>query len=340
MNKVKATYQTIIGALILVPVFCSCTLAYTYRADILQPANYIFTPDVENVGVISRLDLESRPTGLSGAIKLKEFELDSALLKSGVLGLEDGLIESPLFNVVKAQPARDPFGFNDNLELALNWRIVEKICPDSTDVLIELVSANFVDDVFGFFEEDGFLDNYYCIATTIFWRLYNINTRNIQLFVLTDTVKIEYREHGDQRKAGSNKALLMDLNYGCTMAGNRFASNLAPSWHEIERVYFKSLIPKFREAEKFVKIGDWNTAAEIWRPFTLSRNKALASCACYNMAVASEMSDQFENSLEWLKKAEGLGVNIFIEEYRTELHKRIKQKEILDLQFSRVGILN
>ena len=78
--------------------------------------------------------------------------------------------------------------------------------------------------------------------------------------------------------------------------------------------------------------GDWIGAARKWQPLTNSEIDFIASRACFNMALASEMSDQFDLSLEWLKQAKEKKLNRYIDEYSFNLMQRISQVEELDKQ--------
>jgi len=267
---------------------------------------------------------------------METFKSDSILLKQAVLGLEDGLIESPRYNVVKSMPKRNLPGFQGDLSIDLNWRLLSRICPDSTDLLIELVAANFKDTVIPIWESKIHWQNYYCILSTFYWRLYEYESGNTRVFRIKDTVRIEERSSDDYSKETSATRLIDNLKFSSYQAGLTFATGIAPTWKEIDRIYYKFLIPAFYTADNLVKKGDWKGAAEKWRPLTLSKNKVIASRACFNMAVAAEMSDHFDLSLEWINMSKKLGMKLFVDEYASLISERINQKAKLDIQFGRL----
>ena len=331
--RIKKNIYYFAASIGLVSILSSCILAYNYKADILVPAKIDVPLGCQNVGVFSRIDLSDLPSGLYvDQQAINDFKRDSSLLKQMVIGLEDGLIESPRFSVVETSPKRNFAGFHDDLSLNVNWDILKQICPDSTDILIELVTATLNDTVIPQLEPRDYYQNYYCIVTTVYWRVSNLKTKDVSLYRIQDTSRIIDRIDGDYSKTQDPKELLEYLAHGCYNAGIHFSETIAPSWQEIERVYYKSLIPAFYLAELFVREGDWIGAARKWQPLTNSEIDFIASRACFNMALASEMSDQFDLSLEWLKQAKEKKLNRYIDEYSFNLMQRISQVEELDKQ--------
>jgi len=333
--RIVLHYGLIIPGFVL--LLSSCILAYDYQAEILFPAQIDVSPDVENVGVFSRIDMSPNPANFFSDLEHKKsFKRDSALLKRAITGLEDGLIESPRFNVIKVLTKRNLPGFLPRPSEKLDWSFLQSICPDSTDLLIELATANFDDKVIDLDSTENSEENYYCILSTMFWRLYNIKARKIDLYRIQDTAIVEYRNSGDYSRIRNKTHLfriLKDVGYN---AGISFASGIAPNWKTIDRIYFKSSIPIFYPAEKLVAEGDWIGAAEEWLPFTTSRNRIIASRASFNMAVAAEMNDHISLALEWLNKAKELGLKRYVDEYSAELSERISQKAKLDKQFGEI----
>ncbi|MEA1875891.1 MAG: DUF6340 family protein [Bacteroidota bacterium] len=318
----------------LAMILSSCILAYNYQAEILFPAQIDVSPDVENVGVFCRMDLGPNPSGyFSGNEWEKSFKSDSALLKQAILGLEDGLIESPRYSVIETITKRNLPGFLPQPSKNLNWKFLRNIYPDSTGLLIELATASFSDTVIDLNTNDNIVENYYCILSTFFWRLYNFNAKEISLYRIQDTTIIEFRNRGNNFRLQDTRHLLRLMNSASYNAGISFASGIAPTWKEINRIYYKSSIPIFHPAEKLVVEGDWKGAAEEWLPFTKSNNKIIASRASFNMAVAAEMTDHFALAIEWLEKSKELGQKRYVDEYTADLLDRISQKAKLDLQF-------
>ncbi len=325
-------YSIILSGLVL--FLPSCILPYNYSAEILYPAQISIPSDIQNIGVFNRIDLGPNPAGyFSGDEWEANFKSDSTIYKQAVIGMEDGLIESPRFNVVETLNKRNMPGFQADPSKILDWKYLKGICPDSTDLLIELAIASFDDTILNLSPKDDAVENYYCILSTIFWRSYNINSEETSLYRIQDTVILEYRNSGNHARMQDLKHLFRIIRSSAYKAGTSFATAIAPSWKEIDRIYYKSSYPSHNSPEKLVAEGNWEGAAEQWLPYTNFKNKFIASRACYNMALASEMCDRFELAVEWVIKAKELGLKRYVDEYLIELYERISQKKKVDIQF-------
>ena len=330
-------YLKILPAWGIILVLSSCVLSYNYQAEILIPAQISVSSEIVNVAVFNRHDISERPkVSLSNMQKNKIFGLDSILLKQAVIGLEDGLIESPRFVLLDVKPKRlvtskAPVSFSE-----LSWNLLERYCSDTTDMLVELVRAGVQDTILDTDTTDLRVNNYYCVITTAFWRLYDMRYKKISLYRIQDTVKIE-KVVGDYSTKYFGDMMEENFSYSMYKAGNRFSQGIAPCWAEINRTVYKSALPGFRDAGQLVSNGKWMEAAEIWKPYCYIKSRFVASRACWNMALASEMNDNFELALEWLKESKRLGLNENVDDYKMIITDRINQRTLLDQQ---MDILN
>jgi len=62
-------------------------------------------------------------------------------------------------------------------------------------------------------------------------------------------------------------------------------------------------IPNSKKPKKYVKVGDWKKAVEIWTQLTRSSNPKIAAMAAHNMAVAAEREGLIDVALDWANKA-------------------------------------
>ncbi|MCX6224446.1 MAG: DUF6340 family protein, partial [Bacteroidia bacterium] len=116
-------------------------------------------------------------------------------------------------------------------------------------------------------------------------------------------------------------------------AGVSTARRLAPWWTNFQRYYFALGRKGFLTGAGFLKEGKWLEAAEIWRPFTESKQKRVAAKACFNMSLTCEMANNIPAALEWLKQSEKLGMHPFyINDYEPKLLKRKAESDKLDEQ--------
>jgi hypothetical protein len=116
------------------------------------------------------------------------------------------------------------------------------------------------------------------------------------------------------------------------LLGNKFIQ----TWTPVQQVYYHSSNNDMLQAEKFARKNEWIKAAEIWNQKTKSKNRKLASKACYNMAVSSEMMGYPDLAIEWLKKND-FGSGLFMQEYNDCCKQYIK---VLTLRKNEIEQLN
>ncbi len=119
-----------------------------------------------------------------------------------------------------------------------------------------------------------------------------------------------------------------------------------PSWKERERVfYYNRLCYALREAQIYVNENDWEAAADQWLILTESRLRSYRLMAYYNLALYYEMSDNVDQALASLDKAEkeaspkresGSTHLSLIKQYREVLQNR--KKELIELDIHKATV--
>ena len=119
-----------------------------------------------------------------------------------------------------------------------------------------------------------------------------------------------------------------------------------PSWKERERVfYYNRLCYALREAQIYVNENDWEAAADQWLILTESRLRSYRLMAYYNLALYYEMTDNVDQALASLDKAEkeaspkresGSTHLSLIKQYREVLQNR--KKELIELDIHKATV--
>lgn len=118
------------------------------------------------------------------------------------------------------------------------------------------------------------------------------------------------------------------------LAKSAIASYL-PSWKERERVYYYDrLCYSLREAQVYIREGNWPAAVEQWHALTESKWYPYRFMAHYNLALYYEMTDQIDQAIISLNLAEEIADqrNIdtsLLEQYLEVLQNRRKELELL-----------
>jgi tetratricopeptide (TPR) repeat protein len=124
--------------------------------------------------------------------------------------------------------------------------------------------------------------------------------------------------------------------------GKTFGLKLIPSWTITDRSYFLSKNIEMKKAEELCKNGEWIKAAEIYKRFTLSKNKNISAKAKYNMALICEMEGDIDAAIDWLNKSKS-DQNIMLfscKEYAKELEKRKQELNLLDAHIKNKSEIN
>jgi len=301
------------------------------------------------------MDLEyRRTTGRIEREDVERFERDSAILKNGILGLLDGFAESPRFEAFKPAPSRVLNGRASILSNPLSWALVDSLSEkDELDILICLAAANYRDTVakpLRLFKKD--LDKgvstmndgkndiirddmknspqtSYIMFPKIYWRIYEVERRNVYEKIQEDTLIFE---PGPVRGYPTTSETIRIFTEAVGFMGYEYSRELAPYWMTVYRAWYVDGNYLFRKAGELAMNGDWMQAGEIWRELAYDDNRRVAARASFNMALASEMMDEFEIAVDWVKRSIELGLDYYPGFYLKILENRIKDKKALDLQ--------
>lgn len=334
----KLRFPLIIAVIIILN---SCYPASLIETDVLNPAKKTFDSDIYRIGVVSRMDLDVKRT--SGRIDdeaKNAFKRDSSMLKDAVLGLLDGLAESPRFEAYTIEHPRVLSGGQSALDRPFQWNLVDKLArKDTLDLVISLTAANFKDTVLRSAQKEGsqlekkvYSSGYseaYILFPHLYWRIYDLRNRDVSNFVQIDT--LVYRA-GPNQGYPARKTTVMYLSDAIGDAGYEYSRILAPYWTTLERVWYPTGDYYFNKASELANEGKWLEAIEIWRELANSDNSRVASRASLNMAVASEMLDKIDIAISWAEKSMELGSDYYPELYLKSLKYRKEQREILDKQ--------
>jgi hypothetical protein len=320
----------VLAILALLP---GCYTAALLEYDALKPADVNIPSSVRSLVVVPRCDLDSanrQSLILSG--KKSNFELDSMMAKSIVNGCADALLESPrftLFNPLIKRSLSEDFTIPS---YTLPWSVIRSVAGDPPhDGVLSFESGTISDSLFHEYE-DGWLSNYqYQVVIKSFWRLYRLSDFQSKEFRFTDTVSFFLESRAE---FVSDPSIRIEfISNALYESGLRTAKRLAPWWDICDRNYFRLGPSAFAKGANDLKQGKWKEAAEIYRPYTGSKNKMIAAKACFNMAVTSEMANNIPAALEWLAKSKQLGMLPgYIIIYQPMLEKRKAELERLNQQ--------
>jgi hypothetical protein len=126
--------------------------------------------------------------------------------------------------------------------------------------------------------------------------------------------------------------------------GRQIASRFIPKWKQAERLIFTGLGARAKEAGSYAGAQKWDLAESVWLTELEKKDKILDKARlAANLALANEMQDKFEAALRWAEKAEEYykmedltkysNEKVFVKKYIDELHRRIQNNRLLNVQY-------
>ena len=95
-----------------------------------------------------------------------------------------------------------------------------------------------------------------------------------------------------------------------SFAGSQYSFRISPSRDKVNRLYYlkaargaKDVNDSFKQASNLLRNNSITNAASIWINFVDADNDQIASRACFNMALASELKNNYKFAIEWIEKS-------------------------------------
>jgi hypothetical protein len=343
LNLIHTIFSKILFLIPASLIFISgCTVTPHVQIYILNPASVTLPPTINRVGVLNRSWFNKPDTTLfekSGDPFFEPVSTSASELSNYcIAGLEDVLSDSPRLEYVDLGDIN--IDVNDNgLFLSPNeWDQIQNLCVDS--LVDALVVLKFVDyyDLEGYSQdEEGEEYKYYALYTKNSWRIYDpFGQRILDNYENTDTTGMVLSTEANflGNLFAYNPDREQEVANACYRAGRNYSNRISPQWMEVDRKYFVWPDNAATLAYQYVLENRWEEAAMLWNKMTTSSRKNAASKACYNMALASEMLDNYDMAIYWAKKSLELKPRIGTEQYIRILEQRIDNKKILDKQMA------
>ena len=310
----------------------SCISIKNYQAEMLFPASMSMPYEGNTIGFVSRIELLSDlPT-----YTLNTRTIDSLLNNEIMVGASEVVAYGPKFTFLDINLNQSGKLSSRNISSSRVFDYLDVLMPDSMDILCYLETLQMEykllkDTLLNIPEElRG------SILSSSRWRIFDLQNHQFQHYSFTDTMtivsnvmyseNIENPYHPDFQNSFIRAA---------NEHGKSFGQIISPFWSDVDRVYYDSYLI-FRGARKFIHNGNWKEAEEIWNKYTLSSDDFIASCACFNMAVAAEMAGEIEKAILWLDKSEDEGLSEMVEQYRKILLHRESMIQYLDSQLGEI----
>ena len=299
MRSIKFT--VIIGILLL--ILYSCEPLSTIRIETVVPASIEFPGNFNKIVFInleSDLNNDQNTDTLLYKIITQEMNLGFIDAIKSTAG-----IDSSRFLYLKGIPNRNRV-YNED---TISWYFLEQIAKKGdADIFIILDSLNMQMNNEEYTDHYSYPVEYYKyrkLRISAFWSVYDlIEKKRLDKYNYADTL---YWEEVGYMKAEVDKNMpgveqcIREASY---FAASDYAKRVFPGWQTELRYYFITGNTDFKIAAELVKNNKWEEASAIWEKYTKDIDKEIASRACFNLALANEMSGNIDIAIAWAETSE------------------------------------
>ncbi|MBC8464045.1 MAG: hypothetical protein H8D62_00035 [Bacteroidetes bacterium] len=324
----------------------SCSTARV-AVNVQRPANITIPHHIQNVVIANRSLPAKENRGrniLEGFLSGEGIGADKQGSAFCVTGLSQMLSANERFTATHAAGLELYGTGTDKFPPLLNWKEVNSICETyNADALIVLEtfdsdSRTFLGEARTRYKKvDGVKVPYteypafLSMEIESGWRIYDATNRR----VIDENKFIEVKEF---KKWGGNPedarrrlpSPHQALREAGIFAGEQYGFRIAPIWISVSRSYYINKHDDFKTAKSAVKRGDWETAMELWKGLAANADSKIANQACYNMALASEVSGNLSTAIEWAKKSRKRGNKKANSYIRILQNRQLDQKKLAE----------
>jgi uncharacterized protein DUF6340 len=224
----------------------------------------------------------------------------------------------------------------------LKWSVVDSICSATTSDILVCLEDLQVFVKYSTFNNEGYYGitdiNHFSV-----WRVYDpLNQMIYDERIVVDSLFTEVYANSYSKliedKIPIRSEIIPDVSYEI---GRSYVDLLSPKWNNYTRKYFISGDNRFSVAKYYLAQENWDAMIILWEEIAKEEDDKLAGRACYNLALAYEVKEDFMAANQWIrksifhyKKMKSKSVEFeMVKEYTMELIKRTKNKKKLDLFF-------
>jgi hypothetical protein len=357
-------FKQIFFAILAAQVLSGCMS--TTRLQLIEPATISLPKNIDTIGVINRFLTKSNSFSSSYGFPLgNEYAFNKEASDACVRVISKALNNGPKYKNVNINQELYRTG-NAFFAPALPDSSVIELCHTyHAHAIIVLdgfhsnASTNTVMKSYEIPYKRSYISNgvtkymtsyrteYYYVATltvtySVGFRLYSGYDGSI-LDEYKYSNSLSYDNRGTSYSDASNmpdKKNIVVATIGST-SGNAYAHRIAPLWSTVTRSYYSEPNKALQTAHQYVIQKKWEEAHKIWNNlYNSSTRNRMKGLAAYNIALAYEMNDELEKSMEWAKKARehfapGSTAEGRAKKYLTILKQRMSVREKLIEQMSK-----
>lgn len=308
-NSISKNIQNIGLFIALAFATSSCQTYALYNFQSLTAPDVIIPADVKSIGFVDRnisfpLDTISQLFTLDERVLNDTTDYSDEIAKNCYVGFAENLSEDVLIDTIQFIQLDEKLLMGERNYSVLSWVAVDSICEKTgSDILVCL------EDIQMFTKYSIYNDQGYYGTTDIkhfsVWRIYDPLYQNIIDEKLTlDSLFTESFSNSYnalvEKELPSRREIFQDVSY---KIGSKYGQQLSPVWNDITRKYFISGDARLAAARYYIDLDDWEKAINLWKELAVEEDLKLAGRACYNLALASEIKEEFNIANSWIRKS-------------------------------------
>ena len=325
--------------LILPLLLVGCSPLAEISIQVIEPARITMPPYVNQVAFLNHSYFPKLQGNDSSGFSQREiYVLDTVINNHMFRGLQDGLNESPLFDLdsihITQLRRNDTINFLDPLTSDQLQSLKDS---EQAQAIISLEYYR-IKDTISMFEHLSDYMAYRQVITNTVWRIYDLSRDSVfDEYILRDTTDW-FEAAVDSYEAIQNlPEFINSLRTASYNTGLKYGQRISPTWFEVPRFYYTSGSSDMREAGKLAASMDWQGAAEIWKKVAYQEKESIAAKACFNMALVCEIEDLLIPALDWAIKSYFIKQDPITKDYIDQLKVRYEKQKILRAQMPAGG---
>jgi hypothetical protein len=259
--------------------------------------------------------------------KTKEKLIDSlvvnaCLVSAGRSMKQNGICDDPAFYPYSIFPRQ-----TGDMIIPLPANLVKKLAmPVKADYLVVLETFSCF---FSKYYNRG-EGNFQQVKAVAVWNLYDATTGKVEDHKsMADTLSWDLYSSSGKFVKTVLPPRITALQQAAEVFGENYAKRFFREWITVDRTMIVPPLEDFRIAADEANKQEWKKAAAIWQKYSDQRLGRLAASACYDLALAREISDDLAGAVNWINKAASIADSyknsdeqILISQYQAVLKKR------------------
>ena len=316
---------------ILVIFFYGCNPLSTIRIETVVPANIEFPGSFNKIVFInmeSDLNDDQKTDTLLYKIITQEMNMGFIDAIKSTAG-----IDSSRFLYLKGFPDKNRV-YNDD---TISWYFLEGIAKKSdADIYIILDSLKMHMNNEQYTDHYSYPVEYYKyrdLSISAFWSVYDlIGKKRLDKYNYVDTLYWEREGYVKAEVEKNMPGIEQSIREASYFSASDYAKRIFPGWQTEVRYYFVTGNTDFKLAAEYVKNSKWEEASALWEKYTKDIDKEIASRACFNLALANEMTGNLDIAIAWAETSEKIKKKSRTRYYIYNLKMRKEELEKLSKQ--------